>query len=524
MVNSSLIREQLYVYRYYVGAIATTILVCDQIYRRFFEVPKQLQHIPHLSYWKHLMSLIMKEPLVSRTQRLIFPLLSQANGLYLNKMPFDWTIYVANPILAKTVFFKPEYATKTTFLMDYFPEDSAMMHFAGKDNVAIINGEHWKAQRKIMNPAFHREMPAAVFGSLMPSVFELIKQMQSNGEGHVSVSTLTRRLTLDALGKAAFDFDFCALKDEHSVWVETYNQVVESFLEIIPIFFPTVDRVYKFLSRKRRERYNATFKLVSLLDDLADKKREELLQQKLDLEDDRSNNSNDLLTMMLKAEMRGEGAWTKEELRHNMAIFFLAGHDTTSNSLAFCLYYLAINPDIQAKAREEALCVLGDEPIDVFPTLEDCKKFTYIDMCIKEGLRLQPPANEITARITPKDTDLDLGGIIIPGGSMINVDIQALHYRPDLWHNSETFIPERFAKGGEHDLHEGITYAPFSQGGRICLGINFSMTEQRVVLSMLLKKYEWELPSESIHHDRIVMDQTFNVAPDSLTIKFDSRY
>lgn len=70
---------------------------------------------------------------------------------------------------------------------------------------------------------------------------------------------------------------------------------------------------------------------------------------------------------------------------------------------------------------------------------------------------------------------------------MINVDIQALHYRPDLWHDPEKFIPERFAEGGEHESHEGITYAPFSQGGRICLGINFSMTEQRVVLSMLCK-------------------------------------
>lgn len=76
-----------------------------------------------------------------------------------------------------------------------------------------------------------------------------------------------------------------------------------------------MDRVYRFLSRKRRERYNAIFKLVSLLDDLADRKREELLQQKSDLENDESKNDEDLLTMMLKAEMRGVGAWTREELR-----------------------------------------------------------------------------------------------------------------------------------------------------------------------------------------------------------------
>ena len=83
MANSSLIREQLYAYRYYVGAVTATIFICDQMYRRLFKVPNHLQHIPHLSYWKYLMSLIMKEPLVPRTQRLIFPLLSQANGLYL---------------------------------------------------------------------------------------------------------------------------------------------------------------------------------------------------------------------------------------------------------------------------------------------------------------------------------------------------------------------------------------------------------------------------------------------------------
>ncbi|KAI9249257.1 cytochrome P450 [Phascolomyces articulosus] len=412
--------------------------------------------------------------------------------------------------------------SNTTFLMDYFPEDSPIMQFSGRDNVAIINGEHWKSQRKIMNPAFHRSMPVGVFGSLMPSVFELIEQTQNSGEGYISASKLTRRLTLDALGKAAFDFDFFALKDENSVWVTTYNQVLESFLEVIPTFVPAVDYVYRFFSRQRRERYNATFKLISLLDDLADKKRVEL-QQKPDL-DNKAQNEKDLLTLMLEAEIRGEGSWTKEELRHNMAIFFLAGHDTTSNSLAFCLYYLAINQDVQTKAREEVLSVLGNDMEDVFPTLEDCKKFPYLDMCIKEGLRLQPPANEITPRLTPKDTDLDLGGIVIPRGSMVNVDIQALHYNPNLWHEPEKFIPERFAENGEHSLHEGVTYAPFSSGGRVCLGINFSMAEQRVVLSMLLKKYEWKLPSNSIHREGIVMGQTFNLAPESLTIQFNNRY
>ncbi|KAI8143755.1 cytochrome P450 [Fennellomyces sp. T-0311] len=518
MNDHSLIREKLYTYRYYAG-FASIAFICGQLIYRYFRVPKQLRHIPAIPYWRFILSLTMKESCLSRTKRLVFPLLPKANGLYLNRMPFDWTIYVADPVLAKNVFFKPEFAEKTTFLMDAFPEDSPIFQFSGKDNVAIINGEHWKEQRKIMNPAFHRSMPVGVFGSLMPHMFQLIENSQSTGELLPTVK-LTRRLTLDAIGKAAFDFDFHALKDENSVWVKTYSQVLESFMEFIPLIFPKIDYVYRSISPARNERYHSAFKLIKLLNDLADKKRA-ALAEKSDL-DDIPQSEKDLLTLMLEAQMRGEGSWTKEELLHNMALFFLAGHDTTSNSLAFCLYLLAQHREIQTKAREEIISVLGGEPVDVFPTLDACKNFPYLDMIIKESLRLYPVGNEITPRITSKD--LNLGGIVIPKGSMVNVDIQALHFNPGVWHNPEQFIPERFAENGEHSTHEGVTWAPFSGGSRQCIGINFSMMEQRVVLAMLLRKYEFQLPSDSIHKDNLIMDQAFNLAPESLKIQFTSRY
>lgn len=83
--------------------------------------------------------------------------------------------------------------------------------------------------------------------------------------------------------------------------------------------------------------------------------------------------------------------------------------------------------------------------------------------------------------------DFDFAGTLIRKGTRISVDISSIHMNPKIWQNPESFIPERFEPGGEHESHEGLTWIPFSDGPRRCIGANFSLTEQRVVLSMLCK-------------------------------------
>jgi cytochrome P450 len=83
--------------------------------------------------------------------------------------------------------------------------------------------------------------------------------------------------------------------------------------------------------------------------------------------------------------------------------------------------------------------------------------------------------------------DFDLAGTFIPKGTRVSVDISAIHMNPKIWQNPENFVPERFEEGGEHEDHNGLTWLPFSDGSRRCIGVNFSLTEQRVVLSMLCK-------------------------------------
>lgn len=77
--------------------------------------------------------------------------------------------------------------------------------------------------------------------------------------------------------------------------------------------------------------------------------------------------------------------------------------------------------------------------------------------------------------------------ILIPKGTTINFDIYGIHHNPKYWSNPNQFIPERFAKGGEYESHEGLTWLPFGDGSRRCIGMNFSMFQQRLVLTMISK-------------------------------------
>ncbi|KAI8079521.1 cytochrome P450 [Gilbertella persicaria] len=115
---------------------------------------------------------------------------------------------------------------------------------------------------------------------------------------------------------------------------------------------------------------------------------------------DLEENEKDLLTLMIESEKRGEGILSNQELQTNICLFFLAGHDTTSNTLSFAMYYLATHPDIQQKAREEAIRVLGDAPMDIIPTIDQAKQFDYINQVIKETLRINGPVVGLVPRIS----------------------------------------------------------------------------------------------------------------------------
>ncbi|CEP15817.1 hypothetical protein [Parasitella parasitica] len=495
--------------------MAVLCLVLERIYASYAVPPSYLRHYPKVSLFDMLKSFYIKESVASRNKRLIAPLTNAGHGFYVCRIPLNWTIYVTDPLAAKTLLLKSENFPKNKAIFTALGDSSPVIKFMGKENVAMSNGEEWKKQRKIMNPAFHRSQPVKTFGNVMPDLFALIDQDPER----VFITPKMKSFALDALGLSAFGFDFQSLKGDPEGWTRKYNVVISTLFNPFVNIFASLDFLVKYISPERRRVIKATDEFNSMLGELADKRRQEILDgEKKNIPE----NEKDLLTLMIEADIRDNIKTTTTELRHNMAIFFLAGHDSTANTLSLCLYNLAKHKHVQKKARQEVLAILGDEPLDVIPTAEDLKKLDYVNMVIKENLRRNGPADNLMSRDTQQD--MNLNGTIIPKGSKVSVNVAAIHLNPKIWHDPENFIPERFEQGGEFEQHDGFTWIPFSNGSRQCLGLNFSLTEQRVVLCMILKRYEIDIPKDSIHYNEIVFDGAFTFAPQSLELSFKRRY
>ncbi|CAG8522096.1 18854_t:CDS:2, partial [Acaulospora morrowiae] len=214
--------------------------------------------------------------------------------------------------------------------------------------------------------------------------------------------------------------------------------------------------------------------------------------------------NKDLLHYLLKAETDETNlkkALTTEELLNDLKVFLIAGHDSTASALSATLYYLGKNPDCQQKAREEVIKIMGDEKRDIIPTLNQIKEMKYINMVINETLRIHPPAPGLNARVTQKETSL--GEYVLPKGQVVIPNLYALHHSKKLWGDEPyRFQPERFADSEGNTL-QSYKFTPFGGGVRICIGMNFSLAEQRVFLAMLVRKYRWTIPKETIHKDKI---------------------
>ncbi|KAI9485028.1 cytochrome P450 [Zychaea mexicana] len=498
-------------------SVAVAVLVLYLAYDKVAKPPRNLRHIPQASFFGYLNAFIKKVPIADVAEKYTLPAALQSeHGLYVRFDNNGWSVRINNPAIAKKFLLGTDIFPKASVSADR--EGTLYGKFAVGPNVAFINGQHWKSQRMVMNPAFHRQMPIDLFGKLTLKLFNV---MDESLDKPINFPDMTTRWTLDAIGLAGFDFDFNAIRDHDNVWVQRYKAIMTGSINPLYLVFPVIDRKLLFLLPKRRRLHEELDEFLKMIRTMISDKRQLLKEKKASNIIDREK---DLLTLMIEAENEGNGTLTDEELRSNLCIFILAGHDTTANALAYIAYYLAIHPDIQQKVREEATRVLGDQPVDAVPTIEQSRQLPYLDMVIKETLRICGPAASMVVRTATEDTEL--GGVFIPKGTRVSVDIFESHRNPRVWNSPLTFDPERFAPGGEAEKlsKQGMPWLAFSNGARQCIGMNFSMAEQRVLLPMLLRKYEISLPEDSIHKKKLITNGLIILSPKDLYFNFKRLY
>ncbi|MER6049601.1 cytochrome P450 [Streptomyces sp. NPDC001793] len=171
-------------------------------------------------------------------------------------------------------------------------------------------------------------------------------------------------------------------------------------------------------------------------------------------------------------------------IRDTVMMTMLAAHHTTGVAVSWTLYLLGRHPEVAERVADELDRVLGDRAA---PDYADLRRLTYLEMTLKEAMRLYPPG-PYGARETVEP--LRLGDHLIPAGATIFYPIWAVHMNPDYWPQPEKFLPERFAPD-EVARRPRLAHIPFGFGPRSCEGAGLAMVEAELVLAVLLKRFRF---------------------------------
>ncbi|KAJ9587511.1 hypothetical protein L9F63_028236, partial [Diploptera punctata] len=175
--------------------------------------------------------------------------------------------------------------------------------------------------------------------------------------------------------------------------------------------------------------------------------------------------------------------FTEADMVHELCTFMLAGQDSVGSALAFTLFELARNPEVQEKVMEEITSVFGDDTR--VPNMNDLRQLKYLEQCVKEGLRLYPSVPFVLRTLTE---DAKIGKIILPAGCGILVSPFATHRLPHIYPDPEKFDPDRFLPDQVEKRHP-YAFLPFSAGPRNCIGHKFALMEMKTVISTILRNF-----------------------------------
>jgi cytochrome P450 len=348
-----------------------------------------------------------------------------------------------------------------------------MGHFLGK-GLLTTHGEPWRTQRRLIQKGFDRRQLDGLSLIMQDSLAESLRDFDRQiNDGPVDIYTHLMKMTFAMVARSLFG---AKLKDED-----------------IELVSHTICTVQEFIVRQTLQPYlNPWFAASGELrrhEDMrvrADRVLLEYIKQRRGQEP-----GSDLLQTLMDARYSdGEGMPDELVLSESMQLL-VAGHETSSNGLSWLLYLLSSRPDCLERVRQEFDLVLGDERMGH----EHMPGLVFTTQVIQEGLRLYPPFWMIDRMAVEDDR---IGDVNIPKGSTVIVYVYGAHHAPGHWQDPESFDPERFVKGSEK-LRTPFTYLPFGGGPRVCIGNHYAMLQVLMILSELVRRYDFELaPGQTI--------------------------
>jgi cytochrome P450 len=323
------------------------------------------------------------------------------------------------------------------------------------------DGDFWKRQRKLVQPAFHSKRIGAYADVIVNYTQAMVDEWQEGTT--LEIDHEMTELTMRVITKTLFDADVA--KEAHEI-----SEVITELLAIVNNRSNSLIAYPDWLPLPQNRRLK---RLVERLD--------QLIQGYIDQRRASGEDKGDLLSMLLMAQDEDDGGqMTDKQVRDEAITLFGAGHETTAVALTWTWYLLSQHPEIEAKLHSELDAVLGGQ----LPTLEDLARLPYTQMIIKEAMRLYPPAWGTSREATEEVT---ISGYPIKKRENIVINIYGVHYDEKYFPEPEKFDPERFSPENEKNIPK-YAHIPFGAGPRVCIGNMFAMMEAQLVLATVAQR------------------------------------
>jgi cytochrome P450 len=331
-------------------------------------------------------------------------------------------------------------------------------------------GENWRRQRRLAQPAFHRERITSYAGIMTEDAEQAVATWQDGAV--VDIHQEMMRLTLSITVRALFDVPAEGLAEiSQAMNVLVRNMTGAGML--FPAFMRLLPRPGLFEFRR------------------AVRKLDETVYRIIELHRRNGHDAGDLLSMLIEARDEDGGQMSNRQLRDEVMTFLLAGHETTALALSWAWHLLTENAETERKLHDELDRVLGGR----VPAISDLPLLKYTEGVIKESMRLYPPAWGVGRTVVH---DFELGGYRIPQDANLVMSQWVMHRDARFFPDPEKFDPDRWSTEATRNLPR-FAYFPFGAGPRQCIGASFAMMESVLLLATIAQRFHFRaVPGHAI--------------------------
>lgn len=395
---------------------------------------------------------------------------SQPERLYSARMA-----HIQTPLYDSVLVNEPDLITE---ILEKRPDDFPKADLIGntlrpllRNSVFVTNGEEWKHQRRLIDPAFASARVRDRFDQMSAAVLDGVARLRP---GETEVEFVTAHIAADVIFRTLFSVPISTPE------AKEVFEAFQAYQKAQPLLSPLdLVRMPAWVPRKRPGRGFAV-RIRKLLENLVRARAAAIAD---------GSAPDDLATAIMTATDDNGQGFDTEEMVDQVAIFFLAGHETSASALSWALYCLASDPEAQGAVLKEVRQVCGGRPL----VFEDVGKLRFTRNVFREVLRLYPPVPMMVRQTIGAEAFRDRK---LRPGTLAILSPWHMHRHTRHWPDADVFDPWRWDEEATRRTAR-MAYFPFSKGPRVCSGASFAMVEGVLALAELVRAFDYSPTSQT---------------------------